>query len=185
VLFRSSGRLPVTFYRTNEELPDFSDYSMTNRTYRYMKNEALYPFGYGLGYSKFEYSEIMLVNDKLKADENMECAVSVKNIGNYESDEIVQLYLKDLEANAEVPRWSLKGFKRVHLKPGKIIKVKFIVTARQMALINNEGKCILEPGMFEVFIGGSQPDERSQMLTGTRVSKASFEISGDAVELEY
>lgn len=183
--YSPSGRLPVTFYKTTEELPDFHDYSMANRTYRYMRNEALYPFGYGLSYSKFEYSEIKLINDKLKSGENMECTVSVKNIGNYESDEIVQLYLKDLEASVEVPRWSLKGIKRVHLKPGEIIKVEFIVTASQMALITNEGKRVLEPGMFEVYIGGSQPDERSQMLTGTRVCKALFEISGDAVELEY
>lgn len=183
--YSPSGRLPVTFYRTTEELPDFEDYSMKNRTYRYMQNEALYPFGYGLSYTKFEYNNLRLSKDSIEAGESIEFKAAVKNAGNYESDEIVQLYLKDVEASVEVPKWQLRGIKRVHLLPGEEKEVSFYLTARQMALIDNDGKCILEPGDFQVFIGGSQPDTRSLKLTNTPVLKGSFKVTGEALELEY
>jgi beta-glucosidase len=183
--YSPSGRLPVTFYRTTEELPDFRDYSMKNRTYRYMQNEALYPFGYGLSYTKFEYGEIRLDKDRINVSEDIECSVKVKNIGQRESEETVQLYLKDVQARVEVPKWQLRGIKKIHLNPGEEKEVTFALTPRQMALIDNEGKCILEPGIFEIYIGGSQPDERSQRLTGTKVSKSTFEVIGDVVQLEY
>lgn len=193
--YSPSGRLPVTFYRTTEELPDFRDYSMKGRTYRYMQNEALYPFGYGLSYTRFEYSDIEIspgkittdgIDDKGNGPDNcVKCTVKVRNVGERASDEIVQLYLKDVSASVEVPRWQLRGIKRVSLSPGEQKTVTFTLTPRQMALIDNEGKCILEPGIFEVYIGGSQPDERSQKLTGTKVLKGEFEVVGEAVELEY
>src|SRR5690606_16144000 len=109
--FSPSGRLPVTFYRTTEELPDFRDYSMMNRTYRYMQNEALYPFGYGLSYTKFEYGDIDISNTCINAGENLKCSVTVKNVGNWESYEVVQLYLRDVEGSTKLPRWQLKGIK--------------------------------------------------------------------------
>lgn len=183
--YSPSGRLPVTFYRTTEELPDFKDYSMKNRTYRYMENEALYPFGYGLSYTKFEYSKLAVSKDSLQSGESLEIRAVVKNTGNYESDETVQLYLKDVEASVEVPRWQLRGIRKVNLKPGEEAEVKFELTARQMALINNDGKCILEPGDFEVFIGGSQPDVRSLKITNTEVLRGSFKVIGKELELEY
>jgi len=183
--YSPSGRLPVTFYRTTEELPDFHDYSMKNRTYRYMKNEALYPFGYGLSYTKFSYSEIELSKQKINAGENIECRIMVKNIGNMDSEEAVQLYLKDMEASAEVPRGQLRGFKKIFLAAGEEKEVRFTITPRDMALIDEVGRCILEPGKFTVYIGGSQPDERSEELTGCKVSRGEFEVIGTAVELEY
>ncbi|MCX7711770.1 MAG: glycoside hydrolase family 3 C-terminal domain-containing protein [Clostridia bacterium] len=183
--YSPSGRLPVTFYKSTEELPDFCDYSMKNRTYRYMETEALYPFGYGLSYTKFEYGEIQIGKDQISIGENLECSIEIKNIGNWASDEIVQLYMKDIEASVEVPRWQLRGIKRIHLAPGKETEVCFTLTPRMMALIDNDGKTVLEPGMFEVYIGGSQPDERSLKLTGNDVSKAAFELIGNAAELEY
>jgi len=183
--YSPSGKLPVTFYKTSEELPDFRDYAMKNRTYRYMKNEALYPFGFGLSYTSFEYSDVKLSGEKINVGENIECSVKVKNAGQYEAQETVQLYLKDVEASVEVPNWELKGIKKVNLKPGEEAEVKFELLPRQMALIDNEGKCVLEPGIFEVYLGGSQPDKRSQALTGTPVMKAAFEVTGNAVELEY
>jgi beta-glucosidase len=183
--YSPSGRLPVTFYRTTEELPDFKDYSMKNRTYRYMENEALYPFGYGLSYTKFEYSKLAVSKDSLQSGESLEIRAVVKNSGNYESDETIQLYLKDVEASVEVPKWQLRGIRKVNLKPGEEAEVKFELTARQMALINNDGKCILEPGDFEVFIGGSQPDARSLKLTNTEVLRGSFKVIGKELELEY
>lgn len=183
--YSPSGRLPVTFYRTTEELPDFTDYSMENRTYRYMQNEALYPFGYGLSYTSFEYGEIKAGRIKINAGESFKCSVKIRNTGRYEADETVQLYLKDMEASVKLPRWQLRGIRNVHLKPGEEKEIQFALTPRHMALIDNDGKCILEPGMFEVYIGGSQPDARSQALTGTKPVKCMYEVIGQPVELEY
>jgi beta-glucosidase len=183
--YSPSGRLPVTFYRTTEELPDFSDYSMKNRTYRYMQNEALYPFGYGLSYTKFKYGKIHVSSTIVNAGGNIQCTVTVKNIGNWESYEVVQLYLRDVEGSTELPIWQLKGIQVLNLKPGEEKEASFLLTPGHMSMINNDGKRILEPGRFEVFIGGSQPDKRSLELTGTPVAKAEFEVLGEALELEY
>ncbi len=183
--YSPSGRLPVTFYKTSEELPDFRNYAMKSRTYRYMENEALYPFGFGLSYTRFEYSDIKINKEKVGAGESVECSVKVRNAGKCESEEVVQLYLKDVEASVVVPKWQLKGVRKLNLKPGEQKEVKFQLSPRQIALINDEGKCILEPGVFEVYIGGSQPDKRSQALTGTSVVKGTFEVTGSALELEY
>ena len=123
--YSPSGRLPVTFYRTTEELPDFSDYSMKNRTYRYMQNEALYPFGYGLSYTKFKYGKIHVSSTIVNAGGNIQCTVTVKNIGNWESYEIVQLYLRDVEGSTELPIWQLKGIQVLNLKPGEEKEASF------------------------------------------------------------
>ncbi len=183
--FSPSGRLPVTFYRTSEELPDFCDYSMKNRIYRYMENEALYPFGYGLSYSKFEYGEMWIDRNRLNTGEEFNCRVTVKNTGKYETDEIVQLYLEDAGASVEVPKWQLSGIKRVHLLPGEATDVSFSISPGQMALIDNEGRCILEPGRFNVHVSGNQPDRRSLELTGNKTARGGFELTGARTELEY
>jgi beta-glucosidase len=182
--FSPSGRLPVTFYRTTEELPDFHDYAMKNRTYRYMATEALYPFGYGLSYTRFEYGAIKTA-DRIEAGETLQCSVTVKSVGKRASEEVVQLYLKDVEASVEVPRWSLRGIRKVFLEPGEQAEVQFSLTPRQLALIDNDGRAVLEPGKFELYIGGSQPDARSEKLTGTKVQKAMFEVTGSKLELKY
>jgi len=183
--YSPSGRLPVTFYRTTEELPDFRDYSMEGRTYRYMKQEALYPFGYGLSYSRFEYGELSLSKSTIGVGEEIQCSVTVKNIGAFEADEIVQLYLQDVEASTVIPKWQLAGVRRVHLLPGETAEVEFTVTPGQMAVIDQEGKCILEPGKFNIYVSGNQPDRRSIQLTGNNVSKGSFELIGCRMEIEY
>lgn len=174
--FSPSGRLPVTFYRTVEELPDFRDYSMKNRTYRYMKNEALYPFGFGLSYTRFEYGGLRFGSDRITSGESMECSVLVRNIGQRASDEIVQMYLKDMKASTEIPVWQLKGAKRVHLEPGRECRVRFAILPDHMKLVDNQGKSVLEPGFFEVFIGGSQPDRRSRQLTASEIASGVFEV---------
>ncbi len=182
--YSPSGRLPVTFYASTEELPDFHDYAMKNRTYRYMAVEALYPFGYGLSYTKFEYSPIK-VDGSIKAGDSVNCSATVKNAGKRASEETVQLYLKDVDASVEVPKWSLRGVKKVNLKPGEQIEVQFSLTPRQLALIDNDGKAVLEPGSFDIYIGGSQPDARSEELTGAKVQKARFEVTGNRMQLQY
>lgn len=182
--YSPSGKLPVTFYRTTEELPDFRDYAMKNRTYRYMENEALYPFGYGLSYTVFEYGELKIARDRISTDEIMECSIVVKNTGAYTSEETVQLYLRDIEASVDVPRWQLSKIKKARLKPGEQEEISFFLLPQEMALIDDEGRCILEPGIFEVYVGGSQPDERSRKLTGINVRKGMYEVVGSTVEFD-
>lgn len=179
------GRLPVTFVKSLEQLPPFTDYSMKGRTYRYMEDEPLYPFGYGLSYTAFEYSNLRLDADKVPAGQSVTVSVDVTNTGKMAGDEVVQLYLKDLEASVSVPFHELKGFARIRLQPGESKTVSFVITPRQMALIDNDGKCILEPGRFRVTVGGRQPDRRSEELAGTAVLTAEFEVTGERIELEY
>ena len=183
--YSPAARLPVTFYRTTEELPDFHDYAMRNRTYRYMKNEPLYPFGYGLSYTRFEYRDLQLNQTQINCGQNLSCSVKVRNAGDFASEEVVQLYLKDVEASVEIPRWQLRGFRTIRLDPGAEREVRFLLTPRMMALIDEEGRCLLEPGRFEIYIGGSQPDSRSQQLTGTKPLQGTFEVTGAVTELEY
>lgn len=182
--YSPSGRLPVTFYRSTDELPDFHDYSMRNRTYRYMQNEALYPFGFGLSYTRFEYRDIKLSKTRIHIGQTLECGVKVRNIGRRDSEEAIQLYLKDVEAGVEVPKWQLRGMKKVYLKAGEETNVSFTLTPAMLALTDNEGRAVVEPGLFEVYMGGSQPDERSQGLSGSRVLRASFEAAGESLVLE-
>ncbi len=181
--FSPSGRLPVTFYRSDADLPDFRDYSMANRTYRFMKAEPLYPFGYGLSYTRFEYSPVSLSAASVRAGGSVRVAVTVTNAGARAGDEIVQLYLRDLEASVRVPNCQLAGFRRVRLEPGESRRVEFTVSPRQMALIDNGGRCVLEPGRFRVSVGGGQPDRRSEELTGQTVPAAEFDVTGEPLEL--
>lgn len=183
--FSPSGKLPVTFYESTEELPDFSDYSMKNRTYRYMKTSALYPFGYGLTYTKFEYSDIRLNTTRIKAGETLQCRVTVANAGNFPSWEVVQLYIKDIEASVPIPIWQLRGISNIFLAPGEKKEVCFHITPRMMALIDNNGRCLLEPGSFNIYIGGMQPDKRSRELTGADILCGRYDVTGNTLELEY
>lgn len=181
--FSPSGRLPVTFYRSDSDLPAFGDYSMEGRTYRFMKTAPLYPFGYGLGYSDFEYSGLSVKNAAVSAGESAKVSAQVRNTGSREADEIAELYLKDLEASVRVPRWQLAGMARVHLKPGETASVHFTVAPRQMAVIKEDGSCVLEPGVFRAYLGGSQPDSRSEKLTGKAVASVDFTVTGDPLPL--
>ncbi len=175
--FSPCGKLPVTFYRTTEELPDFRDYSMKNRTYKYMENEALYPFGFGLSFTRFEYSHLKLSSDSIKSGDEITCTVKVKNTGSYEAKEVVQLYLKDTETSCVAPRWQLRGIKKVNLLPGEEKIVSMTISPEDMMLVTEDGSSVLEPGSFEVFIGGSQPDARSISLSGTQVVTGSFQLA--------
>jgi len=183
--YSPAGRLPVTVYRSTDDLPPITDVSMKGRTYRYIETEPLYPFGYGLSYTRFTYTNLTLSANEIKAGDNLEITVEVENIGDCISDEVVQLYLKDLEASVTMPHHSLQGFIRLSLKPGEKKTVSFTLSARQMALIDNDGKCILEPGKFQVFVGGCQPEGRSKSLLGDVVLESTFKVSGKEIEMEY
>ncbi len=180
-----AGRLPITFVKSLDQVPDFEDYSMAGRTYKYMTEEPLYPFGFGLSYTQFSYNSLTLNDSSLTAGDDLELQVEVTNVGDLAGDEVIQVYLRDEEASVTVPRWQLVGFKRITVKPGESQTVSFTVTARQMALIAEDGRCLLEPGAYTVFVGGSQPDSRSTALMGKSPLAAKFTVEGAVQELQY
>jgi len=182
--FSPSGRLPVTFYRTTEELPDFHDYAMKNRTYRYMDKEALYPFGYGLSFTSFAYGALNLPAQS-SMGENIECGITVKNTGAIEAIEIVQIYTKDIEASVTVPHCQLRKIKKIFMLPGEEKTLLFVLTPRDFSLIDQAGMRLVEPGVFEIYVGGCQPDNRSQMLSKCKVSKGTIELVGQSLALPY
>jgi len=155
--YNPAGRLPVTFYKSVDQLPPFTDYSMQGRTYRYFQGEPLYPFGFGLSYTNFAYSNLRFDGRSVKAGQPIKATVDVKNVGDRAGDEVVQLYLTDVAASAPVPLRALIGFDRISLRPGEKRTVTFTITARQMSLIDDSGKRIIEPGEFLVSAGGGQP----------------------------
>jgi len=170
-----SGRLPVTFPFSDKDLPDFSSYSMKGRTYRFMKKEPLYPFGFGLSYSKFLYIDANLSKKIIRKGESIKVEVTLKNIGRYDAFEVVQLYIKDEKTSVKnPPLFSLKSFKRVKIKKGKSKKIFFKITPEMMSIINESGKLVLEPGWFTLFIGGSLPSKRSEELGASKPLKLRF-----------
>lgn len=183
--YNPSGRLPVTFYKTLEELPPNWDYSMKGRTYRYMENDALYPFGFGLSYTNFRYNKLLLNKASLNTGEELQVEIEVENIGKQPGQEVIQLYLSDIDATTVVPKHKLQGFKKVYLKAGEKKIVNFILTQRQMALIDDAGSCIIEPGDFRLYVGGCQPDNRSYELKGHKGLTECFRVTGEAVKLLY
>ncbi|MEX1275726.1 MAG: glycoside hydrolase family 3 C-terminal domain-containing protein [Bacteroidota bacterium] len=154
--YNPAGRLPVTFYRSVDQLPPFNDYAMAGRTYRYFSGEPLFPFGYGLSYTTFEYSNLQTPR-VVQAGGGIEVTVDVRNSGLKVGEEVVQLYVTDIEASVPVPVRSLQGFKRVRLSPGEGTRVTFSLEPRQLSLIDPAGRRMLEPGIFEISVGGGQP----------------------------
>jgi len=147
---------------------------MEGFTYRYFHGEPLYPFGFGLSYTKFAYSDLVPDKTSFDAGEALQVAVTVKNVGARAGDEVVQLYLKDRHASVPVPVRQLAGFRRVHLAPGEARKVTFTIMPRQMSVILDDGRRVIEPGVFELFVGGGQPG------TGAPGASAVVEVAGSA-----
>ncbi len=175
------GKLPVTFYRTTEELPDFKDYSMKDRTYRYMNQEALYPFGFGLSYTDFEITQAGLSSETIEAGGQIAVRASIKNVGSCEGAETVQVYVHACVEGA--PHYQLKALKKVVLKPGEEREVELILKDGDFGLYNKEGVKILNACEYEVFVGTSQPDARSIKLTGREPLKYVVKHNGDAIPL--
>lgn len=150
--------------------------SMKGRTYRYFKANPLYPFGHGLSYTRFGYSKLR-APERVEVNKEIPISVDVKNIGRRLGDEVVQLYVTDLDASVSVPVRSLKGFQRVCLKPGAKKTVKFIIAPEQLSLLDKSFKRIIEPGMFEVAVGGKQPGfSGSSDATTTQVLTIQIEV---------
>jgi beta-glucosidase len=152
------GRLPVTFYKSVNDLPAFDDYSMANRTYRYFKGAPLYGFGYGLSYTSFTYSGIKLSTKKLRAGEALTVEADVNNTGGRAGDEVAELYLVPPKTMVS-PQLALKGFTRVHLEPGATQHVTFTLDPRTLSQVDAKGVRAVAPGSYRLVLGGGQPSE--------------------------
>jgi len=172
------GRLPLTFVRSVDQLPAFEEYGMKGRTYRFMREEPLYPFGFGLSYSQFSYEPLLLSSEELDAGEPLHLTVSLRNVSPRDGDEVVQVYLTSTERPADAPLRKLAGFQRVRLRAGERLILNFTLLPEQMARVDDEGDLVLERGEFEVHAGGSQPDPRSAALKGHSPMKARFRVKG-------
>jgi beta-glucosidase len=151
-----AGRLPVTFYKSVNDLPPFDNYSMKGRTYRYFEGQPLYPFGYGLSYSKFAYSNANLSTSTLKAGSDLQVDVDVRNNGGVAGDEVVQAYLVFPKLSG-APLRALRAFQRVSIRPGQMQHVRFRLNARDLSMVNEEGARLVAAGIYKLFVGGGQP----------------------------
>jgi beta-glucosidase len=155
--YNPAGRLPVTFYKSVDQLPPFESYAMDGRTYRFFKGQPLYPFGHGLSYTKFKYSDFTVSSARVAPGDSVMVSATVENSGSRAGDEVVQVYITDVQASVRVPIRSLAGIERVHLEPGERRVVSFKIDPHQLAVITNDGRTVVEPGEFKATIGGKQP----------------------------
>ena len=172
--YNPGGRLPVTFYKSVNDLPSFEQYDLTSQTYRYFKGKPLYPFGYGLSYTSFGYDNLK-INSEYETGDTVNLSVDVKNTGEVAGDEVVQVYISNLDALVPVPIRSLKGFKRIHLKPEEVKTVNFVILPEAFSIINDENERVILPGNFELFVGGGQPESKGTEA-GVNVLKANLTL---------
>jgi beta-glucosidase len=182
--YNPAGRLPVTYYKSVEQIPAFENYDMTGKTYRFFTQEPLYPFGYGLSYTTFSYSDLS-IPEKAVAGEKIKVTATVTNTGKTGGEEVVQLYLTDEKATTPRPVRQLEGFTRISLRPGESKVVEFNLDPRQFSIINNKNIRVIEPGYFTISIGGKQPGFKgyldpqfTQVLTG-RIRLTGKEVKYD------
>jgi beta-glucosidase len=161
-----AGRLPVTFYTSVNQLPPFEDYSMKGRTYRYFTGTPLYPFGYGLSYTKFSYSKLSVSAGAVEAGQPVAVEVTVTNTGTRAGDEVAQLYL-EFPAVAGAPLRALRGFERVHLEPGASQRVRFELKPRDLGMVTEVGTPIVAEGKYTVSVGGGQPNTGAASIAGS------------------
>jgi len=154
--YNPAGRLPVTFYRSTDDLPPFSDYSMKSRTYRYYKGEVLYAFGNGLSYSKFKYSTPKIDSPRIQAGSSVTITAEVRNESNRDGDEVAELYLVPPHT-AVSPKVELEGFKRIHLRAGEAQNIQFTLMPRELSEVDEKGDRAVVPGDYKVYLSGGQP----------------------------
>jgi beta-glucosidase len=167
-----AGRLPVTFYRSVNDLPPFEVYSMKGRTYRYFEGQPLYPFGYGLSYSKFAYSNAKLSTGSLKAGSDLQVDVDVRNTGGMAGDEVVQAYLVFPKLPG-APLRALRAFQRVSVPAGQTQHVRLALNPRDLSMVNEEGARLVAAGDYKLFVGGGQPG------TGAAGTELPLKIQGE------
>ena len=182
--YNPAGRLPVTFYKSAEQLPPFDDYRMQGRTYRYFKGEPLYPFGHGLSYTTFKYDNLRLSASSVRAGRGLNVSADVQNTGARAGEEVVQLYVTDTASAYPVPVRSLAGLTRIRLNPGERRRVSFDLNPRQLSVIDDSGRRVVEPGEFNVSVGGKQPGFRGHAdARTTGVVNGRFNVTGAVTEI--
>ena len=170
-----SGKLPLTFPVSDDQLPAYEDYSMKGRTYRYMTSKPLYPFGYGLSYTDFVFNDLNLDKEEIAADETLTVSVKVKNSGDIRADEVAQLYISVPDPDGNQPQWSLKDFQRVNVAAGSSKTAVFNLDRKSLEQFNEEGEAVLVPGKYTLYVGNGSPGERSQEL-GVKLVSSSFMV---------
>ena len=176
--YNPAGRLPVTVYRSVGQLPAFTDYRMTGRTYRFFRGEALYPFGYGLSYTRFRYRDLR-VPPEVRAGDSAEVSVEVENAGGVMGEEVVELFVTALDGDARSPIRSLEGFSRVALAPGERRRVVLALEPRSLSRVDAAGRRAVQPGRYEVSVGGRQPGASAVAdAAALEVLRARFDVFG-------
>jgi len=179
--YNPAGRLPVTFYASEKDLPPYEDYSMKNRTYRYFTGKPLFEFGYGLSYTQFEYSGLT-APEKVNTNENVKVKVTVKNTGALAGEEVVQLYVSHPDARVTTPLRSLQGFQRIFLKAGESKQVEFVLTPKQLAIIDGLVQRCVIPGKISINVGGRQPNEEA--IRNKSVQHTTVELVGGKMMIQ-
>ena len=174
--YSPSGRLPITFPASVDQLPPYEDYSMAGRTYKYMSEKPLYPFGYGLSFTTIEYGEPQLSARDVKSGEALEVSVSIANTGQMDTTEIVQLYITSNSADFDVPISSLIGFQPIEIAAGEKRSVMFTVSPEQMDVFDSDGNRQRVKGTYTLHVGGVSPGPRGEELTGTALRTARFNV---------
>lgn len=178
--YNPGGRLPVTYYKSVDQLPDFENYDMKGRTYRYFEDEPLYEFGYGLSYTTFSYDKLTLPS-KVRNGEKVEVSVEVRNTGTRKGDEVVQVYITDQKASTPRPLRQLVDFQRISLSPGESKTIIFSLDPYAFSMINEKGERVVEPGNFTIAVGGKQPGTEVET---TQVVVTNCKITGKEIKLE-
>ncbi len=176
--FSPSGRLPITVYRTVDDLPPFDDYSMAGRTYRYFRGTPLYPFGYGLSYTRFAYDRLKLGRPRIAAGQSVEVTVRVRNTGPRDGAEVVQLYVSHPGKSSAIR--SLRGFQRVTLAKGEARDVRFTLDADALSMVDAAGRRHVSAGEVRLWIGGGQPDQPAHLQPAAGMA-ATLTVTGEQV----
>jgi beta-glucosidase len=174
--YNPSGKLPVTFYKSVNDLPDFGDYNMEGRTYRYFKGEPLYEFGHGLSFTSFKCKNFS-VPETATTENGIAISVEIENTGKMDGEEVIQLYSSILDAEVPVAIRSLVGFKRIFIKKGETKIVSFNVEPGQLAVVNDEGQQVIEPHLIQFSVGGKQPDKES--IKSETVVQQTLKLTGE------
>ena len=176
--YNPAGRMPLTTYRSDKDLPPFEDYSMSNRTYRYFQGEPRYPFGYGLSYTSFSYRNLTC-ESQVQTGNSLKVSVWVKNTGKRDGDEVVQLYVSHPQnKNVCIPLCALKGFMRIHLKAGEERKVDFTLRPEDLALTDVLGNWIERSETVKIFVGGGQPRYTKGCTKEVEIQGDPFQLNG-------
>ena len=173
--YNPAGRLPVTFYRRDGDLPSFSDYSMANRTYRYFRGRPLFPFGHGLSYTRFDYGGLSVAPAAVTG-QTIAVSAWVRNCGRREGDEVVQLYVSHPGAAAPAPLRSLQGFRRIRLRAGESRRVEFHLAPRNLGLVDAAGGLAQGAGTIVIDVGGGQPGHAPTVSARVRITGDRFVI---------